>query len=201
MLLLPIQHFATLIKKKKKKFHRFALLLTDGLLFRGAGVETAVPGHGTSPCSVWCISQTPRRPDTPGCSVRAGRPPPQQTALVLGLPQGEGRRCHAAPACSSNEPKWGGPAKGFYFNHSYLRYHSLSSGQTIAMATIISSNLYSSLIICSTFAKCRCLRVQFTFHQSVLLAHAAMLNVPHCTDTGFLMGWCLTIHSEDGFFC
>lgn len=36
--------------------------------------------------------------------------------------------------------------RAFIFNYSYLSYHSLGSGQTIAMATIISSNLYSLLI-------------------------------------------------------
>lgn len=94
---------------QKKNSHRFALLLTeDGLLFRGAGVRTAVPGHGTSPCSVWCISWTSRRPHTPGCSARAGRPHPlSRLQLCWGFHRAREGYCHTAPACSSNKTRVG----------------------------------------------------------------------------------------------
>lgn len=47
--------------------------------------------------------------------------------------------------------------RAFIFNHSYLSYHRLGSGQTIAMATIISGNLYSLLIFVSLLQSIRVL--------------------------------------------
>ena len=188
--LLHIPHFATLIKKKKKKSHRFALLVTeDCLLSRGVGVRTIVPGHSTPPLSVWCVYQTPRVSETTRSSERdPGRSP----SLSAGAGASIGRGKDTQSYCSSlqQEQNQGGEGllRAFIFNYSYLSYHSLSSGQTIAMATIISSNLYSLLIFCSTFAKHQLLRVQFTFYQSVLLAHAATVNVPYCTDTMLFNG-------------
>ena len=157
------------------------------LALPGSGCRNscARPRHFTLQYLVYFLNTEEARHPWVLCEGRQATPS-QQTAVVLGLPQGEGRVLSYCSSLQQQQNQGGaGLLRAFIFNHSYLRYHSLSSGQTIAVATIISSNLYSLLIFCSTFAKRQCLRVQFTFYQSVLLAHAVMLNVPHCTDTGF----------------
>lgn len=47
------------------------------------------------------------------------------------------------------------PLRAFIFNYSYLSSHSLGSGQTIAMATIISGTLNSLLIFVSLLQSIR----------------------------------------------
>lgn len=61
-----------------------------------------------------------------------------------------------------------GLLRAFIFNYSYLSYHSLGSGQTIAMATIISGN-WCSLLILVSFLQTLVFSVLIYFDQSVLL--------------------------------
>lgn len=187
-------------KKKKKKSHCFALLLTeDGLLFRGAGVGTVVPGMALHPAVSDVFPERRGGQTPPGALWGPQTTPSQQT--VLGLPQGEGGCCLTAPAAAAaTKPKWGRSATAFILNHSCLSYHRLSSGQTIAMATIISSNLHSLLIFVPLLQSIS-VRVQFSFTSQFYVRVHPCLASPIALRRHFLMGWRLTIRSEDGFFC
>lgn len=61
-----------------------------------------------------------------------------------------------------------GLLRAFIFNYTYLSYHSLGSGQTIAMATIISGN-WCSLLILVSLLQTVVFSVLIYFDQSVLL--------------------------------
>lgn len=60
-----------------------------------------------------------------------------------------------------------GLLRAFIFNYSYLSYHRLGSGQTIAMATIIFGH-WCSLLILVSFLQTLVFSVLIYFYQSAL---------------------------------
>lgn len=108
--------FCNLDQKKKKKEIPLLCTFTDRRwpALPGSGCRNSCARHGTSPCSVWCVSWTPRRPDTPGCSVRAADHP--LSADCAGAPTGRGRVLSHCSSCSSGDKtKVGEVCNGFYF--------------------------------------------------------------------------------------
>ena len=174
--------------KKKKKEIPLLCTFTDRRwpALPGSGCRNSCARHGTSPCSVWCVSRTPRRPDTPGCSVRAADHP--LSADCAGAPTGRGRvLSHCSSRSSGDKTKVGEVCNGFYSQSLLPELPQVEFWTNNCHGNHYLQQFAFFAHFCPTFAKHQS-SCSIYFYQSVLRARASMLSVPYCTETTLFNG-------------